>query len=64
MRNSKFREDRLSTENEDNPQITIKEVQGHCKVYGVNITVEQAEKIQLLIHRLAKIALNQILRGV
>ena len=62
MRKPKTGKDRSSTEDEDEPHISLKEVMDRYNADGIDITVEQAQKIRVFLHKMAKIALNQILR--
>jgi hypothetical protein len=62
MRKPKTAKDKSSTEEEDEPHITIKQVIDRYKEDGIDLTVEQAQKIRVFLHKMAKIALNQILR--
>jgi len=62
MRKPKTAKDRSSTEDEDDPHISLKEVMDRYKTDGIDLSVEQAQKIRVFLHKMAKIALNQILR--
>ena len=45
----------------DKPHITVEEVQEVFKQDGLIMTTEQAIRVQIFLHRLAKITLHQIL---
>jgi hypothetical protein len=62
MRKPKTAKDKSSTEDEDEPHITIKQVIDRYKEDGIDLTVEQTQKLRVFLHKMAKIAPNQILR--
>jgi hypothetical protein len=55
-------EGRMDLEDDDQPHVSVKEVMDRYKADGIDLTVEQAQKIRIFLHTMAKIALNQILR--
>lgn len=63
MRKPKTAKNSSLIEDEDEPHISIKEVMDRYKEDGIDLTVEQAQKLRVFLHKIAKIALNQILRG-